>query len=398
LNSVVKKVQAIARQIQSYIVIQRIPKVPAWNRTLSQDINDWYSDADSARFSKQILTFTNKPDKNAVFIDATEFGDVLVLSKASYTQGVEIPTEDALTTNSSCGQCHTFPIYLKYETSPVPDQHIPKPLFNDYSLHNYTWSKIWSYRRSKAISGSDEAKPGEISNQNWGPPPGNDYTFGYIFLTKEETDKQAEDWKGGINLDILAKAENLAYGWYLYYRNHSDPKISPYLSLNREVVGTLSGLCKVPYLRDTRRSVGIHNFRIQYKDLKGTETSKTAFKFLDRVGVGDYLYADIHPLSTCSYPGYMGPNAVKPFFIPFRALTNRDYDNFLVAGKTMAQTFHANAATRLHPIEWASGLAAGVAATVMAEDNYTSDIIYRHHMKSVQNMIEKYSPLEWDLT
>ncbi len=27
----------------------------------------------------------------------------------------------------------------------------------------------------------------------------------------------------------------------------------------------------------------------------------------------------------------------------------------LVAGKTMAQTFKANAATRLHPVEWTTG-------------------------------------------
>ncbi|HEX5102742.1 MAG TPA: FAD-dependent oxidoreductase, partial [Pirellulaceae bacterium] len=32
--------------------------------------------------------------------------------------------------------------------------------------------------------------------------------------------------------------------------------------------------------------------------------------------------------------------------------------NLLVAGKTMAQTFLANSATRLHPIDWSTGTAA----------------------------------------
>ena len=47
---------------------------------------------------------------------------------------------------------------------------------------------------------------------------------------------------------------------------------------------------------------------------------------------------------------------------------NERYRNLLVAGKAMAQTFLANSAARLRPIEWASGVAAGVAAVdVLAE-------------------------------
>lgn len=45
----------------------------------------------------------------------------------------------------------------------------------------------------------------------------------------------------------------------------------------------------------------------------------------------------------------------------FRSLTNAKYDNLLVAGKTIAQSFLVNAATRLHPVEWSSGTGAGKA-------------------------------------
>jgi len=38
----------------------------------------------------------------------------------------------------------------------------------------------------------------------------------------------------------------------------------------------------------------------------------------------------------------------------------------------MAQTFLANAATRLHPTEWSSGTAAGAAAFAMISNNYKS--------------------------
>ena len=59
-----------------------------------------------------------------------------------------------------------------------------------------------------------------------------------------------------------------------------------------------------------------------------------------------------------------------PFCIPFRSLTNERYGNLLVAGKTMAQSFLANAATRLHPIEWSTGTAAGVAAAAMNRNDW----------------------------
>ena len=68
------------------------------------------------------------------------------------------------------------------------------------------------------------------------------------------------------------------------------------------------------------------------------------------VGGGGCPYTD--PLPT-----------LAPYFVPFRALTSDEVPNLLLAGKTMAQTFLANAATRFHPVEWATGAAAGAAAT-----------------------------------
>ena len=39
------------------------------------------------------------------------------------------------------------------------------------------------------------------------------------------------------------------------------------LYLDRQAVGTQTGLAKMPYLRDTRRSVGIGGFRLAYTDI-----------------------------------------------------------------------------------------------------------------------------------
>lgn len=53
-------------------------------------------------------------------------------------------------------------------------------------------------------------------------------------------------------------------------------------------------------------------------------------------------------------------------------MTNADAPNLLVAGKTMATTFLANEATRLHPSEWSSGVAAGAAASIMVREQWTT--------------------------
>jgi len=81
----------------------------------------------------------------------------------------------------------------------------------------------------------------------------------------------------------------------------------------------------------------------------------------------------------------------------FRALTNEAAPNLLVAGKTMAVTFWGNAAMRLHPEEWVTGTAAGVAAVQMAANAWTSTDAY-NNIAAIQAQIQAVgSPLEWTL-
>ena len=242
------------------------------------------------------------------------------------------------------------------------------------------------------------AKLGEISNQNWGG--GNDYSMGYPFLSVAETVKQVSDWSGGLNLTSLEQAERRAWGWYTWYRQQANATMQDYLSLVREdVVGTATGVGKMPYLRDTRRSIGLDQFRLFYTNMTGTPSSLTGDHFNDTVALGDYYYADIHPLSSIvcpNIPDDLKSGPIKPFYIPFRALTSQSFANLLVAGKTMAQTFHANAATRLHPVEWHSGTAAGVAAAMMVGKGWSTRDVYEH-ISELQDNVINYAPITWTL-
>ena len=62
----------------------------------------------------------------------------------------------------------------------------------------------------------------------------------------------------------------------------------------------------------------------------------------------------------------------------------------------MAQSFWANAATRLHPEEWASGTAAGIAAAMMHGGGWTARDVFERHMGALQDALKAFgAPLEW---
>jgi len=54
--------------------------------------------------------------------------------------------------------------------------------------------------------------------------------------------------------------------------------------------------------------------------------------------------SDIHALRNCSYPEYIIDTSLTtypplPYFMPYRAFTNKQYENLIVSGKAMSQSF-----------------------------------------------------------
>ena len=171
--------------------------------------------------------------------------------------------------------------------------------------------------------------------------------------------------------------------------------IDPYqITLAAAELGTDHGLSKLPYIRDTRRAVGLDGFILKFSDLTGPAAQQTGTVFPDRIALGAYP-ADVHPLTQCDFPEYVrSAHDTLPFYIPFRALTHYRLENLLVAGKTMAQSFLTNSATRLHPTEWSTGTAAGVAAAYMARTgSSTRQALER--ISEVQASVRELTPIDW---
>ncbi|MEO0529972.1 MAG: FAD-dependent oxidoreductase, partial [Planctomycetota bacterium] len=334
-ETIVKQVETDGRRITAIVAIRRTPRegVDGYDRLPSEGLDDWYLAEDSPRFTKQTLRF-----EGAIFIDATEWGEVLALADAPYLQGAE-PSEDALTGDDQMGQSivYGFVQRMHHQTvktyrTPVEPDDIPGGVgYGAYADRADAWPMIWTYRR--LLGSGKDATPGELSLQNWSyyderGEGGNDYPFRYLFLSHDETAAQRSDWRGGVDLAALAGAEQRAYAWHDWFRRVAPDGIdSDQITLAGDVFGTRHGLAKLPYIRDTRRSIGIDGFTIKFDDLIGdiedgelSRTTGTVFR--DRVALGAYP-ADIHPLVGYEYPPHVLENhPTLPFYVPIRALTN----------------------------------------------------------------------------
>lgn len=380
LNTVVTGVQrdSSTGAIVGVTAVQRTAvSGTGWDRLLSEQLEDWYSPTDSTYFTKQVHQFaaadSASPD-HWVVIEATEFGDVFGAGQLPFAQGIEALNETDSTLIDYCGQGTTIDFYLSYGLAPAPTPDPFPPGDGEgepFDYKNYPWSMVWSYRRVVSLPNASDTQvvPGETSLQNWAG--GNDYDTGYLFLPIADALAQ-QPWKGGINMTALAQAEQRAYGWYHFYKQAANASIGPYLTLNTTMSGTSTGLAKMPYLRDARRAPeGIQGFKLTYAALNTTnrpQYPRFGTYWNDTIAIGQYN-SDIHSMKAgyCPTPSYLQTGKTLPYYLPYRALTHSSVPNLLVAGKNMAQSFWANAATRLHPEEWSTGTAAGVAAGLMVE-------------------------------
>lgn len=390
--------------------VQRTPRPGKleWKARLSEEIRDWYNPIDSETFTKKSLVITAK-----VFIDATELGDVLATSGVNFGQGIEVPHEDSTTYESGCGQAQTLTFYAELLGAVPTDPYVP-PLGADGGIGwpdgtHFTanggadWRHAWTWRRSSDTSTNKSiysVNIGDITQQNLG----NDLDTAYPLLPIAETKAEVlRGWAGGVNVTALRMLEDRAFGWYWYLKNTSklvDPSWNSRLVLNRTSSGTIHGLSKMVYWRDSRRAIGIDGYRLTHPPLRDVPGA-TGVKFADRVALGDYN-DDTHHLRMpeCIYPAYLGTGrgeGAKPYYIPLRALLVGGVGNLLVAGKTLAQSFHANSNTRLHPSEWSTGVAAGGTAVMMVRKRWTSSDALAN-VKDVQSFLNSSSvgaPLDW---
>lgn len=330
------------------------------------------------------------------FVDATELGDLLPMTKTEFVTGAEAQSQTSeqhasVTAQPANSQSFTFCFAMDYLEG--EDHTIEKPtdyaFWRDYvpklkpawigPLLNWTASEpktlgpriahlhpnpegtepgfnIWTYRR---IADRNNFQPGkyrsDITLVNW---PQNDYWLGDL-VTAPSTEKQK----------LIEGAKALSFS-FLYWMQTDAPRSDGKtgfkgLRLRKDIVGTDDGMAKYPYIREARR------IRAEFTVLEqhvGTEMragilhkpkeEATAEAFADSVGVGCYRI-DLHP--SAGGTNYIDISSL-PFQIPLGALIPERMENLLPASKNIGTTHITNGCYRLHPVEWNIGEAAGALA------------------------------------
>ena len=392
------------------------------DKFLSEVIHDWYDSADSEDFRKETVRVEPADTrKGMVVIDASELGDTVVLSDAVYTVGRELASEkmgedgSLPEMNEQGSQAFAYIFCVTDADTPSDESHLktPFPDFESYyqnqvdsyfSLAPHGWARVWTYRRLRntgPVWSFDTVNRGDVTMQNW--YPGNDYPYQTMYKDKAGAQAESADWKGGVFLDALAEAEKHALAYYFYYKeNRTSAWDTHYLAGIDELnmMGSATGLSKFPYIRGTRRIIGLHNFRLTGRYLDDTEApgydNGPSFRFYDSVGIGNYA-VDVHPSSADEgiIPQF---EKAAPFYIPYRALGSANVRNLLAGGKLIAGTFVTNAAYRVHPIEWAIGTAAGAASAEMAAGGASNyDLLERTRLRRLQADIDQNSPISWEV-
>jgi hypothetical protein len=231
----------------------------------------------------------------------------------------------------------------------------------------------------------------------------NDYEGEFFYLSPSESEHQRDtnQWQGGVNLDTIKNSERQSYGYHYFVRETAPTKWANRTVLVRssEMTGTCHHLAKLPYMRESRRSIGYQNFLMNLTTITGQARDLHGYIFDDRLCIGAYD-VDIHYMISCSYPEYINMNyPVLPYYIPLRAITNRDIDNLIPIGKTMAQTFLVNSAVRLHPVEFSIGQAAGVVGSyaVLNDLPNVAEMLKEENIRRIQSIVKQFTPLSWTI-
>ena len=329
-------------------------------------------------------------------LDATELGDLLPLTGTEYVVGAESaaqtsePHAQPDRPRPHCVQSSTYPFAL--ERRPEGEDHrLAQPThyenfrdrqpyslrihvhggeiygettgWLDYDLFNDTpgtKGPLWRYRRLVEAAQFPGDFEHDITMFNW---PGNDYRD--VPLVDQPAEALARALQN-------AKRVSLGFAYWLQTEapNPNGTPGYPHLRLRPDIMGSVDGLSKYPYIREGRRIVArktVLEQEVAVADQRGPR----AARFDDAVGIGWYPI-DIHQISQDE----VGTSTrTRPFQIPLGALIPARVENLIAANKNIGTTHITNGCYRLHPVEWNIGEAAGMlTAFALDQDRKPADI------------------------
>lgn len=341
-----------------------------------------------------VVTATGRTLNSKVLIDATEYGDVLPLTPASFRSGHSIGADKL----GSCTQDITYAMVIKKYPNGVPDElkmknkppeydkwlpklraswridgnPVDRILPVDFAVHN-------AYRGLPDSSNPDpyvSAEAGQITRTalNWFNdfPTGTDIfdrskRMQILCAAKLETLANLYYLQHDLNEPLWSVANDEGYDTAFNRKENSCPNIPA------EFKAIEANFPSMPYIRESQRLIG--QYTLTAGDIRRERQGAISVTgFADSIAVGDYA-DDLH---ACAQPSDLETNLEHlfdrppgfrsgPFEVPLRSLIPEKVDGLLAAEKNISQSRLANGATRLQPITMLTGEAAGTLAALAVE-------------------------------
>lgn len=353
------------------------------------------------------------------FIDATDLGELLPLTGTEFVSGSESKDETGepgAKKQAQPGNSQAFSVCFAMSFHETEDHTIERPVDYDFwcrfvpelkpswsgellsltglsprdlSPVNYNFqphaeppgafSGLWTYRR---IRDRENFRPGTVDSDitlvNY---PQIDFLLGDLSNAVIYDQKQ--------EMIDEAKQQSLSFLYYLQTELGFKG-----LKLRGDITGTVDGLAKMPYVRESRRIKAEFTVLEQHVSAACRPHEAYAEKFTDSVGIGFYRI-DLHP--TVGGDNYVDVEAL-PFQIPLGALIPQRVENLLPAAKNIGTTHITNGCFRLHPVEWNIGEAVGHLAAFCLRNGVSPKRVRGDLglMRDFQKLlIEKGFELEW---
>lgn len=300
-----------------------------------------------------------------ILIDGTDLGDVAAQLGAKYDVGMDARhyAEESIAPENANDiiQDMTYVAILK-DFGTESDKTISRP--SDYDASRYQCCCAHECDDPKVHPCETMISYGRLPNDkymiNW-PISGNDYNENLIELSQEQ---RIEKYKE-------AKNQTLGFVYYLQtelgYKN---------LGLADDEFETKDRLAYLPYHREGRRVHGQFRFNLNHI-LDPFEY--TAYR--TGISVGDYP-VDHHNYKSIDPPKIEFPK-IPSFNIPMGSLIPKDVDNLVLADKSISVSNIVNGCTRLQPSIILVGQAAGVIASISAQENTSPQNIDVRRVQSV---------------
>lgn len=303
-----------------------------------------------------------------VTIAADEYGDALALSGAEYRFGWEprsaFGDHFAPETGNDLIQDLTYVAILK-DFGPDADKTIPMPEGYDPSVFDGTCKQLASDPNADVVDcGPDSGKDlymlnyGELPNGyfmiNW-PIHGNDYYIPILEMTPAERH------------EALKKAKNFTLQWIYFVQTEGGYKN---LGIADDVFPTPDNLPMIPYIRESRRVIGVTTLRTQ--DLIDPYSEDASNRYQSGIAVGDYpldLHHERKPAGFEVDARTEDKPRIPSYNVPYGTMIPVEINGLIVAEKSISTTHIVNGATRLQPVVLLLGQAAGAAAALSVKNN-----------------------------